>query len=1412
MGSLRLQQLGAVLKKAYLLRMKTPITTIFEFIFPSLVLGFLVLKRTDFTDPEMMMKMFSMALFLSLAMTLSKLTHLLVTEREQRIAEMMKILGLPSWIHYLGWFIGYMIVMLLMSALMAPIIVFGELLPSTNFLLFFTLLMTFSASSISFSMLLSVPFDSAKAAQSFMFLVYYLTQFSNYFIEDWSDSSIKLFMFLFPTLTFSEVLNTMAELSSTTGGANWNTLDDHLPYSIGNGLLLMALSAIVYLILYIYLDQVYPHAVGTRRHPLFFLESLKNMFKKESGDRRAESTSLMGDEDKTVRISGLSKSYEKSKPALSDLNLELRAGELTVLLGRNGAGKTTLINILTGMTEASSGSAKIFHYSVGSEMDAIRTSNAMGLCPQHDILWPQLTVNEHFDIFGKIRGLSSELIRERSLKLIASLGLIGKEKEKVSALSGGMKRKLSVALSFLGDSKFVILDEPTSGLDPLSRRHMWEILGKLREDRVMLLSTHYMDEAEVLGERVVILSEGVLKANGTVNELKLQHNCGYELRFYGGSGVKKIDAGRLGKVVGEEAKISMLANGLVAQVTIPIDFGPKLEQLLSEVRAEFSPAEMDAKVDIVSKRLEEVFMKVSMDDGNLEQLVIPVSEDDEALSSEEEDMEAQMAIGGKLKTVKAEKIEYASAGFQLFRSQVEGTIIKKLKMILREKRTALLEYGFPLVMLGMGVWVRKISMDSGGRQSGSMDAPTNADDVERASKDFPQGNMILVMFVLIALTSVSSNILAGLNREHASQSKFLQLVAGLTPTAYWTGSLVMDLAQFYCVPFATTGIMLAAASMSLEVGPIMALLTVYGPAILAQTYFVSVSIRSVAFAKFASTILNTVLGFLLPLVFLAIWISDPKQTWVPTVITVLQIFPSFNLGYGIWVYLLHSSFSANRSFAATMFSPERLALLPKFLRAKHWFDFSLLGGPIMFMLGGFVILFVATIVVDDMVYTHKFASAIGLTKDDLELAASNAAQAAVLGVVDDSVGKERVRAKDASGKYVLRVNDVSKKYKKGGRPAVLKVPLAVAQNGEILTILGENGAGKTTLVKMVIGEIIPSEGSVFVGELDSKKNLKEFRQLIGYCPQFDALAMQLTVKDHLRLYARIKGVKKESMDVAVKQIVDWLGLTQFVNRKARALSGGYRRRLSLAIALMGNPSIVFLDEPSCGMDPIARRQMWTVMQSASRKAAVVLTTHSMEEAESVSTRLGMMSKGRMVCLGTASELREKFSNGLEVFIQTSAPQAALVDSLVAQFSQSTAPFVAMAASHSEKRRLRFLTSGMSLIGKVVTTGSPDPALIPTFADWWAQEDIIDAIEIAVTQGLRLVTAFEASGRSVRFVVAPESKVVDFDLVKSVFGSLSGLKANKFIVDYSLTLNSLDQVFRSIASKELEAEALEAHSI
>jgi ABC-type multidrug transport system ATPase subunit len=232
----------------------------------------------------------------------------------------------------------------------------------------------------------------------------------------------------------------------------------------------------------------------------------------------------------SIEIRNLRKSYG-DKVAVQGLNLSLYSGQITALLGHNGAGKTTTINLLTGAVAPTSGTALVAGKDIRTQMGDIRRD--IGICMQHDCLFPRLTVREHVEFYSRLKGLYEDLEKGEADKLvdqaIEDVALWDKRDTFSSNLSGGMKRKLSLAVAFCGGSKVVILDEPTSGMDPFSRRFTWNVIRHYRQNRIIILTTHFMDEADILGDRIAIMSEGKLSCVGSSLFLKKAFGFGYQL-------------------------------------------------------------------------------------------------------------------------------------------------------------------------------------------------------------------------------------------------------------------------------------------------------------------------------------------------------------------------------------------------------------------------------------------------------------------------------------------------------------------------------------------------------------------------------------------------------------------------------------------------------------------------------------------------------------------------------------------------------------------------------------------------------------------------------------------------------------------------------------------------------------------
>ncbi|CAD7698561.1 unnamed protein product [Ostreobium quekettii] len=311
-----------------------------------------------------------------------------------------------------------------------------------------------------------------------------------------------------------------------------------------------------------YIEQIYSTGTGVHRHPLYFLDRLRKQkskgFKNKHDDprglelqetalisdakptvvemgvdeeeedvaaerRRVESIPFVGDDENAIIIRGLRKVFPSAegnppKVAVKDLYMAVRRGEVVGLLGPNGAGKTTAINMLVGFMEPTSGSALIDGLDITESMDLIY--DRMGVCPQHNLLWDTLTGAEHLLFYGRLKGLSGPALKKAVANALNSVHLFSGDGDRlVQTYSGGMKRRLSVAISLIGDPKVVYLDEPSTGLDPASRRNLWDAVKQAKKNKAIILTTHSMQEAGVLCDRLGIFVNGSLMVIGKPQQL-----------------------------------------------------------------------------------------------------------------------------------------------------------------------------------------------------------------------------------------------------------------------------------------------------------------------------------------------------------------------------------------------------------------------------------------------------------------------------------------------------------------------------------------------------------------------------------------------------------------------------------------------------------------------------------------------------------------------------------------------------------------------------------------------------------------------------------------------------------------------------------------------------------------------------
>eukprot|EP01083_Nonionella_stella_P144520 451369_1 len=374
-------------------------------------------------------------------------------------------------------------------------------------------------------------FDNPKTVTMVGFVAYFVCIALGVLMNSMNQTQKQLFCLLATPCMMSSI-PILVDYENALIGVQWeNVTDQTSQFSFATALIMMFIDCVLYILLTVYLDNVWPSRFGQKKSVFFCL--FPSYWRKRREVEMERRSSLNVDRiAPVIRIRDLSKTFRtynaKQIRAVKGVSLDIYQGEIFCLLGHNGAGKTTTINMLCGLLSSTKGiNAWIHGHDLNQNMDSIR--GLLGVCPQHDILWDVLTAEEHLKFFGKLKGIAPahlgyEVNRIINLFNMLDSGLWGKYPPN---MSGGEKRRLSLAIALIGGSKVIYLDEPTSGMDPENRRKVWDIIQKEKKNRCIILTTHYMDEADILGDRIAIMADGVIKCCGSALYLKRLYGVGY---------------------------------------------------------------------------------------------------------------------------------------------------------------------------------------------------------------------------------------------------------------------------------------------------------------------------------------------------------------------------------------------------------------------------------------------------------------------------------------------------------------------------------------------------------------------------------------------------------------------------------------------------------------------------------------------------------------------------------------------------------------------------------------------------------------------------------------------------------------------------------------------------------------------
>ncbi|CAO1389036.1 unnamed protein product [Diamesa tonsa] len=476
-------------------------------------------------------------------------------ERETLMKETMKIMGLSSTLHWTAWFAKCFIFLGISFTVMTVLLTTGIMSDNkmavfqySNPMIIWLFFAIYVTSLITFCFLLSLIFKKSNTATNVGTLALFVTYLPYSYLADkfynfgyW----IKFLICMLPNAGMGNSIALLLNMESDETGvtfSNFFSRGSDFRFSFGEMMLAMIMGVAVNVLLIIYIEKVFPGEIGIPEKWYFPLVPCLKYFQKKLGyDSLRNSIEVEQDKNESnenfeeepqqlktgLRIKNLTKEFNK-KLVVNNLNLNMFEDQITVLLGHNGAGKTTTMSMLTGMFPPTAGTAYVDGKDIRYDIDAIRSS--LGLCPQHNVLFNELTVKEHFIFFSRLKGINNpNAINEEIKKYVKLLQLETKLNAQSHTLSGGMKRKLSIGIALCGGSKVVMCDEPTSGMDPAARRALWDLLIEEKKGRTILLTTHFMDEADILGDRIAIMAEGELKTVGSSFFLKKRFGAGYRL-------------------------------------------------------------------------------------------------------------------------------------------------------------------------------------------------------------------------------------------------------------------------------------------------------------------------------------------------------------------------------------------------------------------------------------------------------------------------------------------------------------------------------------------------------------------------------------------------------------------------------------------------------------------------------------------------------------------------------------------------------------------------------------------------------------------------------------------------------------------------------------------------------------------
>ncbi|UMM24694.1 hypothetical protein L5515_004802 [Caenorhabditis briggsae] len=1254
------------------------------------------IKARDVKIPEVALPYFHVIIGLSMMVTIVNVVRTVVTEKST-VKPYLSAIGLPGWLFYLEHFIA--------TFLKSIITCIGSLkyfmdLKYTSLALLMMGVILYIIGAIAFAILLSAIFTNAKRGIEASLVAWIIIMFFP-MTQDEDDLSLLYSIninYAYYYFLKKVQINSLANFILSFGSLFDTT---YIEGTAPGYYFLMMIFDVVWMIAAALLYDCYTIDTEERTLLISWLQGGKGR-KKAGSDEDVilegciENVKMRSKAVSDVELNNVVKVYPTGERAVNGLSFRAIRGQVSILLGQNGCGKSTTFSMISGVALPTSGSIEV------AGVDAVRQKDKarkfIGFCPQYNPLYDRLTVLEHLELVNALKEGPPHLFLGEAKQLLQAIWLADKAGTHSANLSGGMKRKLCVCMAMIGGSKVVLLDEPTAGMDPGARKDVQMMLEKIKVNRTILLTTHYMDEAERLGDWVFVMSYGKMAASGSLNYLKKKFGSGYVLTVVLDVKSDRKHSTRLVKEICHHIiPDSRLKDqrGQMIEMTLPEDAKNKVVPLLKVLESIIEKKYKSGPIKKLPSALKEKIKKLKITTlglslSSLETVFIRICDECDLVIAKEKNLEDKREIAEKNYEMLTEmKKNKRVTGTALQSSQFTCLLRKRYYYTLRNIYQLFFQIIIPILIVIFGLHSMKVEetakpkkleklhlnifpksvvvMMKGSGKTDHYDKIKSqiegfkhltvkehdaAKDHEELVQEYYKeklGFIVMVsenvarIFYNHAVTRASpvlTTLAANWYSEHGpynvelkwltsskeeATNKFMmflfvpfflmlgfalvtapfvqfsieerickfshqQHLTGMSKMIFWSANILWDSLIFIIFCVETILIFLAFGRYQNCLPLIILVYSVLLLAILPITYVASLVFESPAKASTLLVLYQMVLGIIIVLTMMILSFIKSKVSNVITPIFYILCPPSAFL-FGFFKTTIEEELKKD---------PE--GMLSQMVEFKKIWDWN------------------------------------GLTRDLFFLGLASFVSIVTVYAMQNRATKVAIFDMRHSAKKPIPKKKIDLVRVFGTFRAVNGVCLTV-RNNECFGLLGTNGAGKTTTFDILTGLRFPSGGSAVIDGKDVVKH-----NYVGYCPQFDSILPDLKCIEALEIMAQLHGYANPKL--AVKHVLTCVGMVEHAFKNVRMCSGGQKRKISVGIAMLTRAKCIMMDEPTAGIDPRARREIWEILDWMREKSgsSIVLTSHSMEECEALCSRIAILRKGEMIALGTSQDLKSQYGN------------------------------------------------------------------------------------------------------------------------------------------------------------------------